>query len=59
MEAQKLNDLQIRVLAIAQCLDGIEVKGKDNMQRLISAMMELEKFSKELTGKKLADEMVA
>lgn len=56
MEAPKMNELQIRLMAIAECLEGVEVKGKDNWRRLTTAVMELEKFSYEVTGKKLVDE---
>ncbi len=53
MDMPKMNELQIRLLAIAQCLEGVEVKGKENMRRLTSAMIELEKFSADVAGKQL------
>lgn len=55
MEGPKMNELQIRLLAIAQCLEGVEVKGKENWARMKSAVAELEKFSADVSGKKLVD----
>ena len=56
MAKSKMNELQIRLLAIAQCLDGVEVKGKDNWGRMRSAVIELEKLTEEVAGKKLVNE---
>lgn len=55
MEPPKMNELQIRLMAIAQCLEGVEVRGKENWSRLTSAVRELEKFSVDMTGKKVVD----
>lgn len=55
MEAPKMNELQIRLMAIAQCLEGVEVRGKENWGRLTSAVRELEKFSVDMAGKKVVD----
>lgn len=59
MEAPKMNELQIRLMAIAQCIEGVEVKGKDNWNRLMSVIRELEKFSADVAGKKLIDDVNA
>lgn len=55
MEPPKMNELQIRLMAIAQCLEGVEVRGKENWGRLTSAVRELEKFSVDMAGKKVVD----
>ena len=52
---QKLNELQIRLLAIAEAIEGVEAKGSENWKRLTSASLELKKFANELTGKKVVD----
>lgn len=56
MEAPKMNELQIRLMAIAQCLEGVEVKGKENCGRIISAINELEKFAADVAHKHLVDD---
>lgn len=56
MEAPKMNELQIRLMAIAKCLEEVDARGKDNWRRLTTAVMELEKFANDVTGKKLVDE---
>ena len=56
MEGSKMNELQIRLLAVAQCLDGVEVKGKDNWGRMRSAIIELEKLTEDVAGKKLVED---
>ena len=55
MEPPKMNELQIRLMAIAQCLEGVEVRGKENWGRLTSAVRELEKFSVDMAGKKVVN----
>ena len=59
MEAQKMNELQIRLMAIAKCVEGVEVKGKDNWNRLMSVIRELENFAMDVAGKKLVDDVDA
>lgn len=58
MEKNTLNELQIRLLAMAQTLDGVEVKGSDNMKRIIGTIKELNQMAAEVAGKKLVDENV-
>lgn len=50
------NELQIRLLSIAQILEGVEVKGSENWKRLASCVAELNKLAKEVMGKKLVVE---
>lgn len=55
-EKSKLNELQIRVLAIAKVLSEVEVKGPDNMKRILSSIKELEDLSTSLGDKKQENE---
>ena len=56
MDAPKMNELQIRLLAMAQALDGVEVRGSENMKRIIGVIKELNQFAMDVAGKKLIDD---
>ena len=59
MEAPKMNELQIRLLAMAQALDGVEVRGSENMKRIIGVIKELTQFALDVAGKKLVNDVDA
>lgn len=44
-------ELQIQLYAIAQVLEGVETKGFDNMNRLLSAIRELKNLAQKYTPK--------